>query len=129
MAEGGRDSLDDCVIEMSSKQPRKQRLAIYSAPFHIRRKLLSAPLSDELQKKHGRKSIPVRKGDRVKILRGDFAGLEGEVVRVDLKKSRIYVEAASTAKADGTQVLRPIHPSKVVLLSLVEDKERGLKVG
>ncbi|MEM3402169.1 MAG: 50S ribosomal protein L24 [Candidatus Hadarchaeales archaeon] len=114
---------------MSSKQPRKQRLAIYSAPFHIRRKLLSAPLSDELQKKHGRKSIPVRKGDRVKILRGDFAGLEGEVVRVDLKKSRIYVEGASTAKADGTQVLRPIHPSKVVLLSLVEDKERGLKVG
>ncbi|MFN4132871.1 MAG: 50S ribosomal protein L24 [Candidatus Hadarchaeales archaeon] len=114
---------------MSSRQPRKQRFAVYSAPLHIRRKYLSAPLTDELQKKYGKKSIPVRKGDRVKILRGDFRGLEAEVVRVDMKRSKIYVDGASIAKADGTQVLKPIHPSKVVLLSLVEDKKRGLKVG
>lgn len=111
-----------------SAQPRKQRIAIYSAPPHIKRKFLSAPLADELRKKYGRKSLPVRKGDKVKVLRGDFRGLEAEVVRVDLKKSRIYVDGASITKADGTQVFKPIHPSKVVLLGLVEDKRR-LKIG
>ncbi|MEW6592459.1 MAG: 50S ribosomal protein L24 [Candidatus Hadarchaeota archaeon] len=109
---------------MSSKQPRKQRAAIYSAPLHIRHKLLSAPLSPDLRKKYGKRSIPVRKGDRVRVRKGDFKKIEGEVTKVNTKKHSIYISGITLTKADGTQVQRPIKPSNVMLLSLVEDKER-----
>jgi large subunit ribosomal protein L24 len=109
---------------VSSRQPRKQRLRLYAAPLHARHKHLAAPLSFELRKKYGFRSLPVRKGDRVRILRGDFIGLEGDVMEVDTKHYRIIVEGASVAKADGTEVPRPISPSNVMILKLKPDKER-----
>ncbi|MEM4738276.1 MAG: 50S ribosomal protein L24, partial [Acidilobaceae archaeon] len=60
-----------------SSQPRKQRLALFTAPLHTRQKLMSAPLSPELREKYGVKNLPVRKGDKVRIMRGDFKGHEG----------------------------------------------------
>jgi len=110
---------------MVSKQPRKQRLARYKAPQHVKRKFLSAPLSSELQTKHGCKSMPVRKGDKVRVVRGDFKKLEGEVTGVNLKRGVIYVEGATVTKVDGTQTQRPIHPSKVTIVQLVEDRWRN----
>jgi large subunit ribosomal protein L24 len=61
----------------------------------------------------------------VRIVRGDFKKMEGEITRVNPKRCVIYVEGASTTKVDGTQVQRPIHPSNVVLLSLAEDRRRS----
>jgi large subunit ribosomal protein L24 len=58
-------------------------------------------------------------------VRGDFKKMEGEVTKVNPKRCVIYVEGASTPKVDGTQVQRSIHPSNVVLLSLVEDRRRS----
>ncbi len=101
-----------------SKQPRKQRLAVYGAPLHARHRFLSAPLSEELQKERGVKRLPVRRDDVVRILRGDWAGHEGKVIRVDLKRARIYVEGVTIKRADGTPVPYPIHPSKVVIVKL-----------
>ncbi len=109
---------------MSTKSPRKQRKARYQAPLHVKHKFLAAPLSRELRVQYNRRSLPVRKGDRVKIMRGDFKGMEGEVTRVDTKRGVIYVEGASITKADGTQVQRPINPSKVTLMRLAEDRWR-----
>lgn len=110
---------------MVSRQPRKQRLARYQAPMHRRRKFLGAPLSPELRKKHGKRTVPVRKGDKVRVMRGDFVRLEGEITEVDTKRGVILVQGATTAKVDGTQVQRPIHPSKVMILTLAEDKRRS----
>lgn len=108
-----------------SKQPRKQRKAYFKAPLHLRHKFFNAPLSPELREKYGVKRLPVRVGDVVKIMRGDWKGHEGKVVRVDLKKVRIYVEGVTVKKADGTPVLRPIHPSKVMIVKLdLSDKWR-----
>lgn len=109
---------------MVSRQPRKQRLRLYTAPLHVRHKLLSAPLSRELRKKYGFRSLPVRKGDRVRVMRGDFAKLEGDILEVDTKRRLINVAGVVTKKADGTEVPRPIHPSKVVIIKLKPDKER-----
>lgn len=109
---------------MSSKLPRKQRLRLYAAPLHARHKHLAAPLSPELKQKYGSRSLPVRKGDKVKILRGDFIGLEGDVIEVDTKHYRVKVSGASIAKADGTEVPRSISPSSVIILKLTPDKER-----
>lgn len=110
---------------MVTKQPRKQRLALYSAPLHARHKYLSAPLSRELRSKHKTRSLPVRKGDRVRILSGDFKKHEGEVVKVDTKSQRVQVEGTSVTKADGTQVPSMTKASNVVILKLVEDRERA----
>lgn len=118
-------SFDSGVGEdMSSRLPRKQRLRLYAAPLHIRHKHLAAPLSLELRQKYGFRSLPVRKGDRVKVLRGDFIGLEADVIEVDTKHYRIEVTGASVAKADGTEVPRSISPSNVMILKLKPDKER-----
>jgi large subunit ribosomal protein L24 len=109
---------------MVTKQPRKQRLALYSAPLHSCHKLLSAPLSRELREKHKIRSLPIRKGDNVRILRGDFKKLEGDVTKVDTKHRFIQVKGVNVSKADGKEVSRMIRPSNVMLLKLVADKER-----
>ncbi|BAN89735.1 50S ribosomal protein L24 [Aeropyrum camini] len=101
-----------------SRQPRKQRRALYRAPLHARQKLVSATLSPELREKYGVRSLPVRKGDKVRILRGDFKGHEGKVVKVDLRRLRIYIDGVTVTKADGTPVFRPIHPSNVMIIEL-----------
>jgi large subunit ribosomal protein L24 len=108
-----------------SKQPRRQRKAYYNAPLHKRQKLMSAPLSRELREKYGVKTLPVRKGDKVRVMRGDFKGKEGEVVRVDLKNYVIFVDGVTIEKVDKTPVFRPIHPSNVMIVSLkLDDKWR-----
>ena len=109
----------------TSSQPRKQRLSLYTAPLHLRRKLLNAMLSPELRRKLGVKRLPVRRGDTVMILRGDFKGVTGKVVRVDLKKARIYVEGATRTNSRGQTVYYPIHPSKVMIVDVdLSDKAR-----
>ena len=109
----------------SSAKPSKQRKALYNAPLHLRRKLMTAPLSRELREKYGIRRLPVRKGDVVKIMRGSWKGHEGKVVRVDLRKLRIYIEGVQMKKADQTPVYYSIHPSKVMIVKLdLSDKWR-----
>ncbi len=103
---------------VKSSYPKKQRRAYFNAPLHKRQKLITAPLSRELQKQHGIRRLPVRKGDTVLIVRGDFKGVKGKVVKVDLRRLRIYVEGATLRKANGEVVYYPIHPSKVVIVEL-----------
>ena len=104
-----------------SKQPRKWRRWLFkTSKLHDRHRLLHATLSKELRKKYGKRAIRIRKGDKVRIMRGDFAGHEGKVVEVDMKRLRIYVEGVTQTKADGTEVLIPIHPSNVMIIELGE---------
>ncbi len=109
----------------SSKQPRKQRKYVYNAPLHIKHKLLAAHLSKALREKMKRRSIPVRKGDKVKVSRGQFAGKEGKISKVMLRKSKVYVDGVEMIKKDGTKVFYPLHPSNLIITELnMEDKRR-----
>lgn len=45
----------------------KNRKRHFSAPSHIRRKLMSAPLSKELRNKYNVRSMPIRKDDEVQV--------------------------------------------------------------
>lgn len=109
----------------SSKQPRKQRKYRHNAPLHIRHKFLSAHLSKELREKFNKRSVPVRKGDEVKVMRGEFKGFKGVIERVDLKKCRAYIEGIKVKKVDGSEVLKPIQPSNLLLTKLnLDDKFR-----
>jgi large subunit ribosomal protein L24 len=107
-----------------SSQPRKQRRAFYNAPLHKRQKLVAAPLSPELRKQYGVRTLPVRVGDEVVIMRGMFKGHRGKVVKVDLKKMRIHVEGATITNTRGEPRFYPIHPSNVMIVSLKLDDER-----
>ena len=107
------------------KDPRKQRKRLYNAPAHLRRKFMAAPLSPELVSSKGAKSLPVRKGDTVRIMRGDHTGFEGKVSRVDLKRYRIFLEGLTREKVDGTNIFVSVHPSKVMIKNLkLDDKWR-----
>jgi len=112
-------------------QPRKQHRMLHDAPSHVRSKLFSAPLSSTLKDAHKVRSIPVRTGDTVRLMRGDKKGTEGKVTRVDRSKYRLFVEGITREKVDGTAIQVPIHPSKVMITSLnLDDKWRreSLKV-
>ena len=107
------------------KKPTKQRKMLFQAPDHIRHKHFAAPLSPELRASRGVRALPVRSGDAVRIMRGDHKGFEGKVTRIDRSKYRIYVEGLTREKVDGTTILVPIHPSKVMITNLnLEDKWR-----
>ncbi|GBF35977.1 MAG TPA: 50S ribosomal protein L24 [Methanothermococcus okinawensis] len=110
-----------------SKQPRKQRKALFNAPLHRRHQIMSAMLSKELKEKYKKNALPVRKGDVVRIMRGDFKNVEGKVLKVDYKSYKIHVEGAFIKKQNGKEVPYPIHPSNVMIIKLDESDERRFK--
>lgn len=109
----------------ATKNPRKQRKLLFNAPAHIRHKLMASPLSPELLAQRGIKSLPVRKGDTVRVLRGDHKGFEGKVSRIDLKHYRVFLEGLTREKVDGSTVFVALHPSKIMIRTLnLDDKRR-----
>jgi large subunit ribosomal protein L26e len=84
-----------------SSQRRKSRKAHFSAPSSIRRKIMSSHLSKELRTKHDVRAIPVRKGDTVKIMRGNFKGREGKVTAVYRKRWCLHIEKVVRDKTNG----------------------------
>lgn len=86
---------------------------------------MSAPLSPELFKEYKTRSMQVREGDTVTIMRGNFAGVEGKVTDANYKKMRLHVDGVTREKVDGTSIAIPIHPSKVIIKNLnLDDKRR-----
>ena len=111
--------------DLPVKKPGKQRKMLYNAPQHLRQKIMAAPLSPELIASKGAKSLPVRKGDTIQIVRGDRKGFEGKISRLDLKRYRIFIEGLTREKVDGTNIFISVHPSKVVLKKLnLDDRWR-----
>ncbi|MBU1051631.1 MAG: 50S ribosomal protein L24 [Nanoarchaeota archaeon] len=110
---------------ISSKQPRKQRKYKANAPLHTKHKFLSAQLSKELRKKHGKRNIPLRKGDEVLVMRGSFKKKKAKVATIDLKRTRIALENIQRTKKDGTKVNVYFHPSSLQIQTLnIDDKKR-----
>jgi large subunit ribosomal protein L24 len=113
-----------------SQQARKQRKWKAKAPLHIRHKMMAASLSKELKDKYKRNSLPVRKGDTVKVLRGSNRGHKGMIMSVDLKKYKVFIEGIILKKADGKDVIRPVSPSNLQITGLNdEDKIRREIIG
>merc|ERR1712042_32094 len=105
---------------------RKLRCRHFNAPSHLRRKIMSAPLSKELRQKHNVRSLPIRKDDEVMVVRGHFKGQQtGKVVQVFRKKFVVHVERMQREKVNGTTVQVGIHPSNCVLTKLKLDKDRN----
>ena len=112
----------------ASTQPRKQRKYRYNAPLHTKGKFMHAHLIKELREKHGMRSIRVRTGDKVRVLRGNWKGHEGKVERVDVKNSKIYVTKVEIVKKDGaTKVPYGLNPSNITITELDASDKRRIK--
>jgi len=109
---------------MSSKQPRKQRLARYTAPYHRRHREMSSPIDKGLRERQLSRgfmyprAMPVKKGDRVMIVRGEGKSKSATAVSlVDRKARKVYVEGFTYFKSDGTELQRPIDASNLVIIN------------
>tara|TARA_Y100000310_G_scaffold280104_1_gene299615 strand:- start:815 stop:1207 length:393 start_codon:yes stop_codon:yes gene_type:complete len=111
----------------SSKNVRKQRKYIANAPLNIKQKFIAAPLSKSLREKHKMKTMTIRKGDKVKIMRGQFKSKTGKIESVMLKKTRATVDSIFFNKKDGAKAFHPIHPSNLQITELNTDDKRRLK--
>jgi large subunit ribosomal protein L26e len=108
-----------------SSSRRKCRKAHFAADSTSKRKIMSAPLSDELQKAHGVRALPVRKGDEVMVVRGTYKNRDGKVIQVYRKKYIIHVERIQKEKNNGATVMIGLHPSKCVITKIhLEDLDR-----
>jgi len=108
-----------------SKQPRKQRKYIANAPINIRKKLIVSTLSKELRQKYKRRNFKLRKGDKVKIMRGQHKSKIGKVERINVKERKIYIQGIENIRKDGTKSICPIHPSNLMITELfIEDRKR-----
>ncbi|BFZ23302.1 hypothetical protein BsWGS_26341 [Bradybaena similaris] len=103
---------------------RKNRPRHFNAPSHIRRKIMSSPLSKELRQKYNVRSMPM-KDDEVTVVRGHYKGQQtGKMTQVYRKTFVVYIERIQREKANGATVHIGIHPSKVVIVQLKLDKDR-----
>lgn len=110
-------------------KPDTERKKYFSAKIHEKKKTLHVHLSKELRKNIKKRAIGVRKGDRVKIMRGKFAGKEATVARVSVVDRVVFLEGFNRKNSRGKEVMLKFHPSNLMLISLAETKERAALFG
>jgi large subunit ribosomal protein L24 len=101
-----------------SKKPSKERKALYNMPMHKAAKQVAAHLDEKLAKEFGKRSLTVRKGDTVKVMRGSFAGKEGKIKSVDRGARKIFIEKIVAKKSNGEERQVPIDASNVMLIDI-----------
>ncbi len=94
---------------------------IYRASHVTKSKQISSPLSKELQKKFSKKSVRVVEGDSIKIVRGEFKGVDGKVAKISVQNSSIAIEGVKKEKTKGEKFDVYVHSSNVVVTSLSSD--------
>ena len=118
-------------LDCPKRLPLESDLMLLGLPKSPRRTSTSSPT----------RTVTVRVGDEVEVLRGDFgnpnstksdskgkrlgqsrgrAGLKSKVNRVDTSSGRIFVDGLTITTADGKEEAIPIHPSNLVVTALYE---------
>jgi large subunit ribosomal protein L24 len=94
---------------------------------HKRDKFLGANLSANLREQHKKRSMRVINGDTVRILRGEYVGIEGKVEKVNTQRSTLSIEGVQREKIRGGNVKVQVHASNVQIISLNTDDNYRLK--
>lgn len=105
-------------MSFSSRQPRRQRRALFTADNFERRHRMTLPLSRELRARYGRRNLPVRKGDTVRVLSGSYVGREERVAKIDRRGYSVTLDNVTMKKADAKLKPLPIRPSHLLLTKL-----------
>jgi|HubBroStandDraft_1064217.scaffolds.fasta_scaffold85887_3 ribosomal protein uL24 len=103
---------------LSPQSPRRQRKAGYDATNFERRVRMTVPLSRELRRRFHTRSIPIRKGDTVRVMSGSFVGREERVAKVDRRGYTVTLD--NVTLKSGESKLKPlaIRTSHLVLTKL-----------
>ncbi len=103
---------------MKTKNPGKQRYRQFNAPAHRRGTIMSSHVDAALREKNPNmpRSVPVHKGDEVKVVRGNYRGTTGLVARVDRRRFVVEIEGVTIKKMDEKQVARGVHPSNLIIM-------------
>lgn len=131
MAAGFEDRVEYFVKMWSknwkaSKKPSKQRAYACNAPDHVIGKFVCSHLAKPLREKTKHRSLRVRKGDKVKVLRGQFKGKTGTVDRVAVAQSKVFITGVEYVKKDGGKFMYGIHPSNLLITDLEGNDKRRL---
>ncbi|MDY6769157.1 MAG: 50S ribosomal protein L24 [Candidatus Nanohaloarchaea archaeon] len=109
----------------ASSDPSKQRKRRRNAPHHQRKQFLNAHLADAVQERMGTRSVPVRTGDKVEVMRGDYSGEKGRVDDIDTEEEKIYINGVEREAVDGSETAVPVDPSNLKITKLdLDDPER-----
>jgi|ERR687883_40095 large subunit ribosomal protein L24 len=96
---------------------------------HNLSKMTASRLSENLRKQYEKRSIRVIKGDTVKVMRGEYSGIEGKVEKVSINKGTLAIEGVQREKVRGGNVKVQIHASNVMIVDLnLDDKYRQNKI-
>ncbi|MGP8076626.1 MAG: 50S ribosomal protein L24 [Thermoplasmata archaeon] len=93
-------------MSVSSSSPRRQRKALYTADSFERRIRMGVPLSRELRTRFHTRTVPIRKGDTVRVLSGSFAGREERVAKVHRRDYRVTLDNVTLKTAE--EKLKPL---------------------
>lgn len=125
MAKNSKLGWDDSIGEIM----RRVNPKLIQIPKHRRDKMVGAVLEDSLRKQYRRKSMRVIKGDSVRVMRGEYKGVEGKVEKVNTEQATFHIEGIQREKIRGGQVKVPIHSSNVMIISLnLDDGYRSGKL-
>ncbi len=114
---------------VTSSKPKVQRKWHYSKPLHAARKDFSAHLSKELRKQLGRRSLELRKGDTVKVMRGGpkYRRRSGKVTGFRMLKRQVLIEGIMRKKVSGAEIAVPFKASNLLITAIEEKDQRRLK--
>ena len=94
---------------------------IYRAPYAVRSKQVSGSLSKELRKKYGKRSVRLALDDSVKIIRGEYKGIDGKITKISTSKGGIAIEGIKKEKLKGEKIDVYIPSSNILVTSLNTD--------
>ena len=102
---------------------------IYRATNQFRGKQAGSHLSKQLRLKYVQRSVRILNGDTVKVIRGEFKGVDGKVVKVSTAKHTIAIEGIKKQKRKGDKIDVYIDSSNVVITNLnMDDKWRTARL-
>jgi len=111
------------------KPTKVRNYQIYRATYNTRSKQLGSHLSKDLQKKYGKRSIRITLGDTVKVIRGEYRGVDGKVSKIEMAGSSIAIEGIKKEKSRGEKFDILIPASNVVVTGLnLDDHWRKTKL-
>ncbi len=95
-------------------------------PKHVRDAMIHSTLADKLREEYGKRSVRVIKGDNVRVMRGEYNGIEGKIEKVNIQRGTLAIEGIQREKVRGGNVKVQIHASNVKIIGLnLDDKKRG----
>ncbi len=111
-----------------SKKPNKSRKEQYTLPKHKASKSVKGHLNEKLRKEISKRSISLRKGDTVKIVRGEFVGKEAKITQINRSGRKLYLEKIVKKKSNGQEWQVPIDASKIIVIDVEKtDRKRFTK--